>query len=92
MTNTEHDYKHDFTLEYSLLINNYDSDFGNILYYGLRLEKLVNSLCCESAQISDISTDKELVLALKDTLDRNVVTPTTFFDVVEDWLNQKYSL
>lgn len=94
MTNdaTENDCKYCFTLEYQLLINNYDSTFGNIPYYGLKLEKFVNSLCCESVQISDISTDKEQVLALKDTLNRNMVTPTTFFDIVEDWINLKYSI
>lgn len=79
----------EFELQCSVIENTYaDSELSGT-YYGLRLCKLVNSVQLDSAEIIDISTNKDFVFSLKDLLIDNTVTPVTFKDVVEDIVSQK---
>lgn len=93
MTNyaTENTTDYNFELECSLLENKYDETFGKLPYFGLKLVKF-GSGCYEEARVADISTDKEQVLMLRDSIIKNSVTPTSFYDIIDDWLNNKYSL
>ena len=53
--------------------------------YGVIVEAYQNGECSR-AEASDITTSREKIHTLIDTLARGAVTPETLRDVVDDWL------
>lgn len=72
----------EFTCEYFVLIEETGGNFP-CESYGIKIR--VNE-SGEFAEVNDISLNAEKILDLGNLLCRNVVTPCTLMDVIQDWL------
>jgi hypothetical protein len=60
------------------------------MYYGLCLTKTDGSGTVETAELNDISVNRQDVTSIRDLIVGGNVTPLHFYDVVSDWIAAKY--
>ncbi len=82
MNTAQTESEHPITCEYKILVQNINT-VVTCEVYGIQVTRLETG---ESSRILNLTVESARITALGDVLYRNVVTPCTLRDVIEDWI------